>query len=91
MVQIQKATQKILQKEFSESQAYIGIDLRYNEIIIHSDFVQCREFARFFGGGGHEDRAGFKHPQTLSNNKNLSEKFIQDITKALLKFKKVNI
>lgn len=82
-----KITQ-ILHKNFSDSQAYIGIDLRYNEIIIHSNFVQCREFARYFGGGGHEDRAGFKHPHTFSDNKTLSERFIHDITKALLKFKK---
>jgi len=79
---------QILEKEYPDSQAYIGIDLRYNEIIIHSKNVQCREFARYFSGGGHEDRAGFKHPQTFNEDLQLSDKFIEDITKILPKFKK---
>ena len=79
---------ELLKKEYPDSIAYIGIDLRYNEIIIHSDFIQCREFARYFGGGGHINRAGFKHPHIFSDNKELSETFIQDIKKSLPKFKK---
>jgi oligoribonuclease NrnB/cAMP/cGMP phosphodiesterase (DHH superfamily) len=82
-----KITQ-LLKKEYPDSLAYIGIDLRYNEIIIHSDFIQCREFARYFGGGGHENRAGFKHPHIFTENKELSETFIQDIKNSLPKFKK---
>jgi len=79
---------QILNKEFPNSKAYIGIDLRYNEIIIHSDFVQCREFAMYFGGGGHEDRAGFTYPNTFADNNELSKHFITDITKIILKFRK---
>ena len=79
---------ELLKKEYPDSIAYIGIDLRYNEIIIHSDFIQCREFARYFGGGGHINRAGFKHPHIFSDNKELSKTFIQDIKKSLPKFKK---
>ncbi|MEJ2296801.1 MAG: hypothetical protein P8Y23_18805 [Candidatus Lokiarchaeota archaeon] len=68
--------------------AYIGIDSRFNEIIIHSDFVNCREFAKYFGGGGHEERAGFTHPDTFTKSKELSKIFIDDILKFLPKFKK---
>jgi oligoribonuclease NrnB/cAMP/cGMP phosphodiesterase (DHH superfamily) len=79
---------ELLKKEYPDSLAYIGIDLRYNEIIIYSDFIQCREFARYFGGGGHINRAGFKHPHIFTEKKDLSETFIQDIKKTLPKFKK---
>jgi nanoRNase/pAp phosphatase (c-di-AMP/oligoRNAs hydrolase) len=79
---------QILKKEDPSFMVYIGIDLRYNEIIIHSDFVKCRDFARHFGGGGHKDRAGFKHSHIFTAKKQLSDKFIQDISKALLKYKK---
>ena len=79
---------QILKKEDSDFMAYIGIDSRFNEIIIHSDFVNCREFAKYFGGGGHEERAGFTHPETFTKNKELSEIFINDILIFLPKFKK---
>jgi oligoribonuclease NrnB/cAMP/cGMP phosphodiesterase (DHH superfamily) len=82
-----KITQ-MLKNKYPNSKAYVGIDLRYNEIIIYSDHVNCREFARYFGGGGHEERAGFKHSQTFSEDKQLSENFIHDITITLPKFSK---
>jgi oligoribonuclease NrnB/cAMP/cGMP phosphodiesterase (DHH superfamily) len=80
-----KITQ-ILKKAFPDLKAYIGIDRRYNEIIIHSDFLNCRKFAMYFGGGGHEDRAGFKHEKVFSIKNNLSKKFLLDITTTLPKF-----
>lgn len=79
---------QILKKEDPDFIAYIGIDSRFNEIIIHSAFVNCREFARYFGGGGHEERAGFTHPETFTKSKELSEIFINDILRVLPKFKK---
>jgi oligoribonuclease NrnB/cAMP/cGMP phosphodiesterase (DHH superfamily) len=82
-----KITQ-ILKNKYPNARAYIGIDTRYDEIIIHSEFVNCREFAMHFDGGGHEDRAGFKHPNTFSDEKKLSNIFIQDIRNILPKFRK---
>ena len=54
---------RILKQEYSNAKAFIGIDTRNDDIIIYSNFFNCREFAREFGGGGHKERAGFKYPQ----------------------------
>lgn len=78
----------LLNDEFPNRKAYFGIDTRYNEIIIHSDHVKCRDFAREFKGGGHKFRAGFKYPKIFKGNDILNEEFIQDIEKALIKYLK---
>jgi oligoribonuclease NrnB/cAMP/cGMP phosphodiesterase (DHH superfamily) len=80
-----KITQ-LLKKEHPESKAFIGIDLRHNDIIIYSDFINCRDFAMQFGGGGHIERAGFKYDSLFDSKNIVSFKFIQDVKRSLPKF-----
>jgi len=75
----------LLKEKFPEAKARIGIDTRHNEIIIHSDFINCRDFARTFKGGGHKDRAGFKYPQIFEKDNVLNKSFIDDIKGTILK------
>jgi oligoribonuclease NrnB/cAMP/cGMP phosphodiesterase (DHH superfamily) len=75
----------LLKEKFPEAKARIGVDTRHNEIIIHSDFINCRDFARAFTGGGHKDRAGFKHPQIFEKDNVLNKSFIDDIKETILK------
>ena len=65
----------------------LGIDKRYNEIIIHSEKVNCREFAKAFGGGGHKSRAGFKYDHVFNENGNINTKFLEDIIRNIPKYK----
>jgi len=74
----------ILREEYPNIFAYIGIDKRYGEIIIHSDHINCRNFAVFFGGGGHVERAGFKYEQILLQDGTLNPQFIQDMKLELI-------
>ncbi|MHA1982420.1 MAG: hypothetical protein ACTSXN_15175 [Promethearchaeota archaeon] len=74
----------ILREKYPNLYAYIGIDIRYGEIIIHSDFINCRDFALFFGGGGHVERAGFKYKQILSQDGTFNPQFIQDMKLELI-------
>ncbi|MFW9826869.1 MAG: DHH family phosphoesterase [Candidatus Thorarchaeota archaeon] len=69
----------LLRDHFPEMKLYIGIDIRYNEIIIHSDYLNCRELARNFKGGGHKNRAGFKFEDIFTNNYEISDNFLQQI------------
>jgi len=69
----------ILREKYPHLLAYIGIDIRYNEIIIHSDYINCRDFALSFGGGGHKKRAGFKYSLILSKDGTLNPEFIHDM------------
>ncbi|MBA7573987.1 hypothetical protein ES708_15788 [subsurface metagenome] len=75
----------LLKERFPDAKARIGIDTRHNEIIIHSDFINCRDFARTFKGGGHKVRAGFKYPQIFEKDNMLNESFIDDIKESFLK------
>ncbi|MFW9999211.1 MAG: DHH family phosphoesterase [Candidatus Hodarchaeota archaeon] len=77
----------ILKSQFSEIKVYLGIDIRYNEIIIHSDYVNCREFARKFKGGGHRNRAGFKFDNIFTKNYEINQDFVQQIKISIQKFK----
>ena len=77
---------KLIKKKFPYAKAFIGIDSRYNEIIIHSDFLNCREFAKEFKGGGHKERAGFKYSRIFETPNVLTQSFIGDIKKAIRKF-----
>ena len=76
---------RVLKQKYSDAKAFIGIDTRNNDIIIHSDFINCREFAREFEGGGHEARAGFKYPQIFEKTNLLSTIFIESIKESILK------
>ena len=77
---------KVIKQKFPNAKAFIGIDSRHNEIIIHSDFLNCREFAREFKGGGHKERAGFKYSPIFDNANVLTQSFIGDIKKRITKF-----
>jgi len=74
----------ILREKYPYLFAYIGIDIRYGEIIIHSDHFNCRDFALSFGGGGHEERAGFKYKQIQLEDGKLNPQFIQDMRLELI-------
>lgn len=75
----------IIKGKYPNMKAYIGIDTRFNEIIISSEYINCRDFAIKFGGGGHKPRAGFKHKEIFSENEVINPKFIYDIKKSLKK------
>ena len=77
---------KLLKQKFPHAKAFIGIDSRHNEIIIHSDFLNCREFAKEFEGGGHIERAGFKYLHIFDNPNVLNQSFLGDIKKGIRKF-----
>jgi len=77
----------LLKDHSSKTKLYVGIDIRYNEIIIHSDYVNCRELARNFAGGGHKNRAGFKYEKIFAENQEINQEFIQNIKTNILKFK----
>ena len=77
---------KVVRLKFPHAKAFIGIDSRHNEIIIHSDFLNCREFAKEFEGGGHKERAGFKYAHIFETTNVLTRSFIGDIKKAISKF-----
>ncbi|MHA1239436.1 MAG: hypothetical protein ACTSQU_01460 [Promethearchaeota archaeon] len=76
---------KLIKQKFPYAKAFIGIDSRDNEIIIHSDFLNCREFARFFKGGGHKERAGFKYSRIFDKPNMLTQSFLDDIKKKIPK------
>ncbi|MFW9951823.1 MAG: hypothetical protein ACFFKA_17035, partial [Candidatus Thorarchaeota archaeon] len=77
---------RILKQKYSNAKAFIGIDTRNNDIIIYSDFFNCREFARKFDGGGHKERAGFKYSPVFEENNELSYSFIEDIKRTIVNF-----
>lgn len=77
----------LLKKEFPKMKAYIGIDTRFDEIIINSEYINCRDFALEFKGGGHKSRAGFKYRQVFSEEGVLNQQFIQEIKTKFTKFK----
>ena len=77
----------ILNEYCPKAKIFIGIDFRYNEIIIHSKYVDCRELARKFKGGGNINRAGFKYDKVITKNNEYNHKFIRDIKNNINQFK----
>ena len=77
---------KVIRRKFPHAKAFIGVDSRHNEVIIHSDFLNCREFAKEFKGGGHKERAGFKYSRIFDKPNVLTQSFIGDIKKRISKF-----
>jgi len=78
---------KVLKQTYSKEKAFIGIDTRNKDIIIHSKFINCRELAREFKGGGHKARAGFKYPHIFEKPNVLTQSFLEDIKKKIAKFR----
>ncbi|MFX0075021.1 MAG: DHH family phosphoesterase [Candidatus Hermodarchaeota archaeon] len=76
---------RILKPKYPDAKAFIGIDTRNNDIIIYSDFINCREFARIFDGGGHKERAGFKYSPIFERTNVLNNAFIESIKENILK------
>lgn len=77
----------LLRKEFPKMKAYIGIDTRFDEIIINSEFINCRDFAIDLKGGGHKSRAGFKYKQVFLEKGVLNQQFVHDIKAKFIRFK----
>ncbi len=78
---------RLLKDYFPHIKLYIGIDVRYKEIVIHSDYVDCRELARIFKGGGHRNRAGFGYNKAFDKNNELSEEFLRILKENIHRFK----
>lgn len=76
---------RILNQKYSKAKAFIGIDTRNNDINIYSDFINCRDFAREFDGGGHKERAGFQYSPIFERTNILTESFIEIVKKSILK------
>ena len=77
----------LLKKSYPEAKVFIGIDSRYNEIIVHSNYVNCRELARSFYGGGHKDRAGFRYEKKFLKENKVNPIFIQKIKDKILLYR----
>jgi oligoribonuclease NrnB/cAMP/cGMP phosphodiesterase (DHH superfamily) len=77
---------RVLKQKYSDAKAFIGIDIRNYDIIIHSDFINCREFAREFEGGGHIERAGFKYSDIFEKANVLNQSFTDEILKKIREF-----
>jgi oligoribonuclease NrnB/cAMP/cGMP phosphodiesterase (DHH superfamily) len=76
----------LLRKKYQNLFAYVGIDTRFNEIIIYSLYFNCRDFARLFGGGGHRMRAGFKHKSIFKSRDDLNPTFLEEIKEKIESF-----
>ncbi|TFF86020.1 MAG: hypothetical protein EU517_01035, partial [Promethearchaeota archaeon] len=50
----------VLEENFKNAKGYVGIDSRFNEINLYSDYFNCRQVARHFRGGGHINRSGLR-------------------------------
>ncbi|MEE9379377.1 MAG: hypothetical protein V3V33_15235 [Candidatus Lokiarchaeia archaeon] len=77
----------LLKESYPDAKVFIGIDSRYNEIILHSNYVNCRELARNFYGGGHKDRAGFKYEKIFIDENKIDQIFIQKIKDKILTYR----
>ncbi|MBD3195947.1 MAG: hypothetical protein GF317_12875 [Candidatus Lokiarchaeota archaeon] len=77
---------KWLKQHYPEKKLYLGIDSRYNEVIIYSDYVDCRELARQYHGGGHRNRAGFKISTLINKRNEIDKKFLEDFVLKILKY-----
>ncbi|MFW9951564.1 MAG: hypothetical protein ACFFKA_15715 [Candidatus Thorarchaeota archaeon] len=78
---------ELLFNEYPNLMVALGIDKRYDEIIIHSKNINCRELARVFDGGGHVPRAGFKYNNLFNEFGILSSKFMEDMKNWIPKYK----
>ncbi|MFX1304151.1 MAG: DHH family phosphoesterase [Promethearchaeota archaeon] len=77
----------ILEENYPAAKLFIGIDARYNEITLHSEYINCRELARYFKGGGHKNRAGFKYENIFIKENKIDQIFIQALKENILKYR----
>lgn len=77
----------ILKESYPDAKVFVGVDSRYNELTLHSDYVNCRELARHFKGGGHKNRAGFKYEKIFIKGNKIDQTFIQEIKEKILKYR----
>jgi len=56
---------RILEAKYPSKYLYFGLDERSDEVVIRSNFINCKALAKRFGGGGHFGRAGFSSNEIL--------------------------
>jgi len=77
----------LLKENYPDAKVFIGIDARYNEITLHSNYINCRELARHFKGGGHKNRAGFKYETIFIKENEINQIFIRALKEKILKYR----
>ncbi|MFX0140349.1 MAG: DHH family phosphoesterase [Candidatus Hodarchaeota archaeon] len=77
----------LLKDNYPDAKVFIGIDSRFNELTIHSNYVNCRELAKYFNGGGHKNRAGFRYENIIATENKINQGFIQAIKEKILKYR----
>ncbi len=78
---------RVLEENFPSAKVYLGLDKRSDELIVHSPFINCREFSREFGGGGHMERAGFILKGVLDREDRFNAEFLDKVKRTALKHK----
>lgn len=71
-----------LMKKFGADIAF-GINPGYHVVSIRSQKIDSSKIAKEFGGGGHQDRAGFPYLEPLDENNSLSDQFIAEVLKVV--------
>ncbi|TFF85243.1 MAG: hypothetical protein EU518_01515 [Promethearchaeota archaeon] len=67
---------KYLKQYYPDKNGYLGIDQRYDELVLYSTKINCRNIAVKFDGGGHKNRAGFKFDK-ISIDTNIKKQFLE--------------
>jgi len=67
---------KYLKQNYPDKNGYLGIDQRYDELVLYSNKVNCRNLAVKFNGGGHKNRAGFKF-DNISIDSKVKRQFLE--------------
>lgn len=81
---------RILEEKYPNNYLFMGFDERTNEVVIRSKYYNCRNIANNYGGGGHNERAGFssniiliKNEEIKKDQLTINEEFIRDFIKEL--------
>ncbi|UCD01938.1 MAG: hypothetical protein JSV23_02655 [Promethearchaeota archaeon] len=77
----------LLKDSYPNAKVFIGIDSRFNEITLHSNYINCRELAKYFNGGGHKTRAGFRYENIFLKENQIDQAFIQEINQNIIKYR----
>ena len=78
----------LLQEKHPSADIFIGIDSRFDEVIVYSNIFNCRELAKSFKGGGHKNRAGFHYKDALIKENQVNLQFLREIKNQLKKILK---